>query len=46
MSELDRGAAEDALQGAWPLKGTGREEVTADDRSALGAPADRLPLFG
>jgi len=30
----------------YALKGTGREEVTADDRSALGALADRLPLFG
>ena len=30
----------------YALKGTGREEVTADDRSALGGLADRLPLFG
>jgi uncharacterized protein (TIGR03083 family) len=28
------------------LKGTGREVITADDRSALGALAGRLPLFG
>jgi uncharacterized protein (TIGR03083 family) len=30
----------------YALKGTGREEVTAGDRSSLGALADRLPLFG
>lgn len=30
----------------YALKGTGRKEITADDRSALGALADRLPLFG
>ena len=30
----------------YALKGTGREAVTADERSALGALADRLPLFG
>jgi uncharacterized protein (TIGR03083 family) len=30
----------------YALKGTGRDAVTADDRSALGALADRLPLFG
>jgi uncharacterized protein (TIGR03083 family) len=39
------------LPGDWDdrtcaLKGTGREELTAGDRSALGALADRLPLFG
>ena len=39
------------LPGDWDdrtcaLKGTGREPVTADERSALGALADRLPLFG
>jgi uncharacterized protein (TIGR03083 family) len=39
------------LPGDWDdrtyaLKGTGREEVTADDRAALGVLADRLPLFG
>jgi len=27
------------------LKGTGREEITADDRAVLGALAGRLPLF-
>jgi uncharacterized protein (TIGR03083 family) len=30
----------------YALKGTGRDAVTADDRSALGVLADRLPLFG
>ena len=40
-----------SLPGDWDdltcaLKGTGREPVTAQERSALGALADRLPLFG
>ena len=40
-----------SLPGDWDdltcaLKGTGREAVTAGERSALGALADRLPLFG
>lgn len=40
-----------SLPGDWDdrtcaLKGTGREPVTAVERSALGARADRLPLFG
>ena len=39
------------MPGGWDdrtyaLKGTGREAVTAGERSALGALADRLPLFG
>jgi uncharacterized protein (TIGR03083 family) len=39
------------LPGDWDdrtcaLKGTGREALTAAERSALGARADRLPLFG
>jgi uncharacterized protein (TIGR03083 family) len=39
------------LPGGWDdrtyaLKGTGREEVTADDRAVIGALTDRLPLFG
>jgi uncharacterized protein (TIGR03083 family) len=39
------------MPGGWDdrtyaLKGTGREEVTADDRAVIGALADRLPLFG
>jgi uncharacterized protein (TIGR03083 family) len=39
------------LPGDWDdrtyaLKGTGREEVTADDHAVIGALAGRLPLFG
>ena len=39
------------MPGGWDdrtyaLKGTGREDVTADDRAVIGALADRLPLFG
>ena len=30
----------------YALKGTGREAITAQERSAIGALADRLPLFG
>jgi uncharacterized protein (TIGR03083 family) len=38
------------IPGGWDdrtyaLKGTGREEVTAQERSAFGPPAGRLPLF-
>lgn len=40
-----------ALTGEWDdrayaLKGTGRVPVTAAERAAIGALADRLPLFG
>ena len=39
------------MPGGWDdrtyaLKGTGRVPVTDAERSAIGAPADRLPLFG
>ena len=39
------------LPGAWgdataALRGTGREQLTAADRTALGPLADRFPLFG
>jgi hypothetical protein len=50
---LDRAGPDHAEPGragpddtAYALKGTGRRELTAEDRAILAGLADRFPLFG